>query len=87
MIAIYTKLGDDGSTGLLYGGRVSKADPLVDLLGTVDEAVAALRLARASSDDATLVATILTVERALFVAAARRTLRAKQCMNSNPCYW
>lgn len=27
---IYTKLGDDGSTGLLFGGRTSKADPLID---------------------------------------------------------
>jgi len=26
-VRIYTKTGDDGTTGLLYGGRISKADP------------------------------------------------------------
>ena len=40
---IYTKLGDDGSTGLLFGGRTSKADPLIETLGCIDETVAALR--------------------------------------------
>jgi cob(I)alamin adenosyltransferase len=34
---VYTKTGDDGSTGLLFGGRVSKADPLVELCGALDE--------------------------------------------------
>ena len=67
---IYTKLGDDGSTGLLFGGRTSKADPLVDTLGSIDEAVAALGLARAASADDTLAATVLDIQRDLFVAAA-----------------
>jgi cob(I)alamin adenosyltransferase len=26
---VYTKLGDDGSTGLLFGGRTAKPDPLI----------------------------------------------------------
>lgn len=67
---IYTKLGDDGSTGLLYGGRTSKADPLIDTLGSIDETVAALGLARASSTEQTLAARILRIQRDLFVAAA-----------------
>ncbi len=67
---IYTKLGDDGSTGLLFGGRTSKADPLIDTLGSIDEAVAALGLARASGSDQTLTSTILRIQRDLFVAAA-----------------
>ncbi|MDA8345927.1 MAG: cob(I)yrinic acid a,c-diamide adenosyltransferase [Thermaerobacter sp.] len=70
MSDIYTKLGDDGSTGLLFGGRVSKGDPLIDALGTLDEAVAALGLARASSTDPALSVIILEVQRGLFVAAA-----------------
>jgi len=48
---IYTKTGDDGSTGLLFGGRVSKAEPLMEACGTLDEAVAALGLARATLED------------------------------------
>ena len=45
---IYTKKGDGGTTGLLFGGsRVSKADLRTDAYGTTDEAVSALGLARA----------------------------------------
>lgn len=45
---IYTKLGDDGSTGLLFGGRVSKASDLMEAVGCIDETVAALGVARAA---------------------------------------
>ena len=67
---IYTKLGDDGSTGLLFGGRTSKADPLIETIGCIDEAVATLGLARAFVTDEPLAAHILQVQRDLFVAAA-----------------
>ena len=46
---IYTKKGDDGTTGLLYGGRVRKDSWRIDLNGVVDEAQAAIGLARAES--------------------------------------
>ena len=40
--------GDDGTTGLLFGGpRIRKDDPKTEAYGTVDEAVAAMGLARA----------------------------------------
>jgi cob(I)alamin adenosyltransferase len=67
---IYTKTGDDGTTGLLYGGRISKGDVLADALGTVDEAVASLGLARALTDDAALAETLLALQRELFVVGA-----------------
>lgn len=44
---IYTKKGDDGNTGLLYGGRVRKDAPQIELNGAVDEAQATLGWARA----------------------------------------
>lgn len=66
---IYTKTGDDGSTGRLFGGRVSKADPVIELCGTVDEAVAALGLARAFLDDE-LAEPVFALQRGLFVVAA-----------------
>ena len=47
MPRIYTKTGDDGTTGLLYGGRISKDDAATEAYGTTDEAVAVLGLARA----------------------------------------
>jgi cob(I)alamin adenosyltransferase len=46
---IYTKKGDDGTTGLFYGGRVAKDSALPTAYGTVDEAQAVMGLARAHS--------------------------------------
>jgi cob(I)alamin adenosyltransferase len=45
-VRIYTGKGDDGTTGLLYGGRVRKDSPPIELNGVVDEAQAALGSAR-----------------------------------------
>ena len=46
---VATTRGDDGTTGLLFGGeRIAKEDPRAEAYGTVDEAVAALGLARAN---------------------------------------
>lgn len=70
MPPIYTKTGDDGTTGLLFGGRVSKADPVVEVCGTLDEAVAALGLGRSLLGDARLERIVLELQRGLFVAAA-----------------
>jgi cob(I)alamin adenosyltransferase len=46
---IYTRKGDDGTTGLLYGGRVPKDGPAPTAYGAVDEAQAAIGLARAET--------------------------------------
>jgi cob(I)alamin adenosyltransferase len=62
MPRIYTKTGDDGTTGLLYGGRVAKDDLVTEAYGTTDEAVAVLGLARALSADPALAADLLTLE-------------------------
>jgi cob(I)alamin adenosyltransferase len=67
---IYTKTGDDGTTGLLYGGRIAKDDLLTEAYGTTDEAVAALGLARASSDDEVIASRLLALQRELFVVGA-----------------
>ena len=44
---IYTRTGDDGTTGLRGGERISKADDRVEACGTLDEASSAIGLARA----------------------------------------
>jgi cob(I)alamin adenosyltransferase len=67
---IYTQTGDDGTTGLLYGGRASKSDPAVEAYGSVDEAVAALGVARAQIEDPNVDALVLRLQRELFVAGA-----------------
>jgi cob(I)alamin adenosyltransferase len=48
-VKIYTKRGDDGTTGLLYGGRVRKDSAAPRAYGAVDEAQAFLGLARAQA--------------------------------------
>jgi cob(I)alamin adenosyltransferase len=50
-VKIYTKTGDDGTTGLFGGGRTKKASSRVDAYGTVDELNATLGLARATKVD------------------------------------
>ena len=66
---IYTKTGDDGSTGLLFGGRVSKTDPVVEACRTLDEAVAALGLGRAGLETGRLRRSC-SISSGLFTAAA-----------------
>ena len=68
---IYTRKGDDGSTGLWYGGRVPKSGGRPEAYGAVDEAGSALGLCRAAAgDDAELSADILRIQKELFVAGA-----------------
>jgi cob(I)alamin adenosyltransferase len=69
---IYTKKGDDGTTSLWYGGRVSKDDARTEAYGSVDEAGSALGVARSlcTSKDGEVAADILRVQTDLFVAGA-----------------
>jgi cob(I)alamin adenosyltransferase len=71
MVKIYTRKGDDGTTGLWYGGRVAKSDIRPEAYGSVDEAASALGLCRAAAhDDDELYADILRIQNELFVAGA-----------------
>ncbi len=47
---LYTRTGDDGTTGLFGGGRVRKDHPRVEAYGNVDELNAAIGFAAASCD-------------------------------------
>lgn len=47
---LYTRGGDDGTTGLFGGRRVFKDDPRVETFGCVDELNSALGLARSACD-------------------------------------
>src|SRR5438046_995198 len=67
LMSIVTKTGDQGETSLMYGRRVSKADPRVDAYGCVDELTAALGLARSISDEEFLSNQILTAQKDLIV--------------------
>jgi cob(I)alamin adenosyltransferase len=68
---IYTRKGDDGTTGLFHGGRVRKDSALPEAYGTVDEAQATLGLARAEAGRANeLDAVLIALERDLWVLMA-----------------
>jgi cob(I)alamin adenosyltransferase len=69
IVSIYTRTGDDGTTGLFYGGRVRKDGAGPEAYGTVDEAVSALGVARASADGP-MAQRIVAVQRELFVVGA-----------------
>jgi cob(I)alamin adenosyltransferase len=89
--AVATGRGDDGTTGLLFGGdRVPKDDLRTEAYGTLDEAVAALGLARAELDVrrrldvlpaalAAIETLVLRIQRELFVAGAE--------LAANPAAW
>ncbi len=71
MVKIYTRKGDDGTTGLWYGGRVPKFGGRPEAYGSIDEAAAALGSARAAAErDGELYRDILRVQNELFVAGA-----------------
>jgi cob(I)alamin adenosyltransferase len=67
---IYTRTGDDGSTGLVDGSRVSKSDSRLHAIGEVDEANCTLGLAIAALEqdagDVVLVAGLRRIQNDLF---------------------
>jgi len=68
---IYTRKGDDGTTGLLFGGRVRKDSAQPAAYGEVDEAQAALGLARAECERGSEIDELLIrLERDLWVLMA-----------------
>lgn len=68
---IYTRKGDDGTTGLLFGGRVPKDAPRIEVNGVVDEAQAAMGLSRAEAlPGSELDQLLVELERQLYVLMA-----------------
>ncbi len=68
---LYTKGGDDGTTSLAGGARVSKTDLRIQAGGEVDETNAAIGVAIARCSDDELVARLRVVQDDLFVLGAR----------------
>ena len=68
---IYTRKGDDGTTSLYFGGRVNKNAEPIEVNGAVDEAQAALGVARALCEPSDRLNELLvTVERDLWILMA-----------------
>ena len=67
---IYTRKGDDGTTRLIRGGRVSKASTRVQVYGNIDELNSAIGLARAFGDDSYCDRLLLKVQNQLMNLSA-----------------
>ena len=81
---IYTRNGDKGETGLLYGGKVSKDSPLPEAYGTVDEAQAVLGLVRTECEKGSdLENKIIHIERDLYVLMAELAINPENRINLN----
>lgn len=63
---IYTKTGDDGTTGLVGGARVAKNDPRMAAIGDVDELNSVLGVAICQLDDAELLKSLQVIQNDLF---------------------
>ena len=69
-MSIATKHGDDGTTGLIGGTRVSKSDLRVEAYGTLDELGAAIGFARSITDDTEVVEISKSIQKELFAVCA-----------------
>lgn len=72
-VKIYTRKGDDGTTGLWYGGRVKKSDPRTSAYGDVDEAISTIAVARALAQTThpEVAADLLEMQRCMFIGCAQ----------------
>jgi cob(I)alamin adenosyltransferase len=88
----YTQTGDDGTSGLLGSGRVPKDHPRLEAIGAVDEANAALGLARVSCQDTKSKEIIREVQQDLYnlmaeVSATSENADRFRVINANRVTW
>jgi len=84
-VKVYTRRGDDGTTGLLYGGRVAKDSPAPTAYGSVDEAQAFIGLARAHAEPGgELDALMIAIEHDLWVLMAELATNPERRRRSKP---
>ncbi|HET6457792.1 MAG TPA: cob(I)yrinic acid a,c-diamide adenosyltransferase [Nitrosopumilaceae archaeon] len=70
MVKIYTKTGDDGSTGLIGGNRIRKSSPRIIAYGAVDELNSSLGIALSLKLDADIANLLTKIQNDLFVVGA-----------------
>ena len=89
---LYTRSGDDGFTGLLGEGRVAKYMPQPEAYGTVDEASAAIGIARAAAQSDRTRELLLTAQRDLYkmmaeLAATQQTASQFRSVDAARVSW
>jgi cob(I)alamin adenosyltransferase len=92
MSPLFTRTGDDGTTHLLGEGRVAKSHPRIETLGALDEASAALGLARSMSKANEIGNILVQVQRDLYalmaeVAATPENVTRFRTLNSARVDW
>ena len=70
MTKYYTGRGDDGTTGILSGKRVSKSDKLIEAIGNLDELNSAVGVALSHVDDEVVAKELRSIQNDLFVLGA-----------------
>jgi cob(I)alamin adenosyltransferase len=92
MTRFYTKKGDDGYTSLLGEGRAPKYDRRIETIGTIDEANAAIALARTLSISPVTSPILLEVQKDLYhlmseVAATPKNVSKFQKITTDRVIW
>lgn len=92
MAKLYTRRGDDGQTGWLGSGRLPKNHPIIEALGALDEASAALGFARSSCQDSRTQEILLAVQRDLYrlmteVSASQEAVARFQTVDGERVAW
>lgn len=77
-VKIYTRTGDDGTTGVLGPGRVKKSDARVEAYGSVDELNASLGVVRAADTAGWLTAELAAIQSKLFNVGAELAATAPE---------
>ncbi len=79
---IYTRTGDDGTTGLVGGDRIDKDSPRIDAIGTVDELNSMLGLLRAGLGGDELDASLEAMQHRLFDLGAELAMPGTDLLQS-----
>jgi len=92
MPSFYTRGGDQGYTGLLGDGRISKSDLRMEVLGSIDEVNAFLGMARSLATNEDIKAIILKVQRDLYslmgeIASTAETEGIFRVINADHVNW
>jgi len=77
---IYTRTGDDGSTGLSDGARIAKDHPRVEAIGAVDELNSAIGIVIAHALPTSLAAMLTGIQHTLFDLGGELSMPGTACV-------
>lgn len=81
---IYTKTGDNGTTGLIGGSRVTKDDIRLEAYGTVDELNSWIGMIRSCPNDDSYTTELIYIQRVLFTICSHLATDAKNAIGTLP---